>query len=214
MVGTARCCGTLWPMELRTAIRQRRMVRSFDPDRAITPETVSELLSLAMRAPSAGYTQGWHFLVLDDITSRERFWASTTTGEPDPWLLGMRSAPVLIMVLSDKNAYLDRYAESDKGWADRSESRWPVPYWDIDAGMAALLLLLGSVDAGLASCFFGVPGECWPRVRQAFAIPTRLSIVGMVSIGYAAPDRRSPSLARGRRPLVEVVSHRMYTGRA
>jgi carbon monoxide dehydrogenase subunit G len=30
----------------------------------------------------------------------------------------------------------------DKGWTDRDEARWPVPFWQIDTGMAALLILL------------------------------------------------------------------------
>ena len=57
------------------------------------------------------------------------------------------------------DAYLDRYAEPDKGWTDRDEARWPVPYWHIDTGMASLLMLLGAVDEGLGACFFGIPPE-------------------------------------------------------
>ncbi|MDQ1536882.1 MAG: hypothetical protein QOE58_1275, partial [Actinomycetota bacterium] len=40
-----------------------------------------------------------------------------------------------------------------------------------------------------------------------FGIPARLSIIGVISVGYPAPDRKSPSLKRGRRPLSEVVSY-------
>jgi nitroreductase len=198
-------------MELTEAIRRRRMIRSYDPDRPVPREVVDELLSLAVRAPSAGYSQGWRFLVLDDITSREAFWAATTESdgdEPDdPWLSRMRTAPVLIVCFSDKDAYLDRYAEPDKGWTDRDEARWPVPYWHIDTGMAAMLLLLGAVEQGLGACFFGVPSEHWTSLRAAFAVPERLSPIGVVSLGYPAPDVRSPSLKRGRRPVEDVVAY-------
>lgn len=168
-------------------------------------------LNLAIRAPSAGHTQGREFLVLDDITSRELFW-STTAGdrEPDRWLTGMRTAPVLVLVLADKHAYLERYAEADKGWTDRDEARWPVPYWDVDAGMAALILLLAATDDGLGSCFFGVPAERIDAVHDAFGIPARLRIVGVVSLGHPAADRRSPSLRRGRRPLESAVHYGGY----
>jgi len=165
------------------------------------------MLRLAARAPSAGHTQGGQFLVLDDITSRSAFWRATADDEPDPWLTRMQTAPVLIVVFSDKKAYLDRYAESDKGWRDRDESRWPVPYWDIDAGMAAMILLLAAVDAGLGACFFGVPREKWDGLRAAFAVPQQLTPIGVVSLGHPAPDLRSPSLRRGRRPLEELVSY-------
>lgn len=196
-------------MEFSETVRRRRMVRSYDPDRPVARECVDGLLRLAIRAPSAGYTQGWHFLVLDDITSRDAFWTATAEGEPDAWRARMQQAPVLIVVLSNKTAYLDRYAEPDKGWTDRDEDRWPVPYWYVDAGMASMIMLLGAVDLGLVACFFGVPGPRWPNLRAALAIPDTLDPVGVVSLGHApaSSDRRSPSLRRGRRGLDQVVSY-------
>ncbi len=68
----------------------------------------------------------------------------------------MRHAPDIVIPCSSKAAYLKRYAQPDKGWTDRSESRWPVPYWWVDAGMAALLVLQTAVDEGLGACFFGI----------------------------------------------------------
>jgi nitroreductase len=194
-------------MEFTEAVRKRRMIRTYDPDRGISRDLLETMLSLAARAPSAGHTQGWHFLVLDDITSCAAFWDATADGEPDSWLQRLQTAPVLIVVFSDKDAYLDRYAEADKGWTDRAESRWPIPYWDIDAGMAAMILLLAAVDAGLGACFFGVPGQRWADLRAAFGVPPGLRPVGVVSLGYPAPDVRSPSLLRGRRSVDRIVSY-------
>lgn len=188
------------------------MIRSYDPEREVESSLVQMLLNLAIRAPSAGHTQGREFLVLDDITSRESFWSATSDGPNDPWLSRMRTARVLVLVLSDKDAYLDRYAEPDKGWTDRDEQRWPIPYWDVDAGMAAMILLLAAEDVGLGACFFGVPPERRDAVFAAFGIPARLRIVGVVSLGYPAPDRRSPSLRRGRRPLESVVHYGSFRG--
>ena len=183
------------------------MVRAYDPDRAIPRDDLTKLLNLAIRAPSAGHTQGREFLVLDDITSRDRFWSATTSGPPDRWQRGLRTAPVLILCFADKEAYLDRYAESDKGWQDRDENRWPVPYWDVDTGMAAMVLLLAAVDAGLGACFFGIPPERIPAVADAFDVPARLHPVGVVSLGHPAPDHRSPSLRRGRRQVEDCVRY-------
>jgi nitroreductase len=198
-------------MELREAIRRRRMVRNYDPARAVGRVTIDALLELAIRAPSAGFSQGWRFLVIDDPAALARFWLATSEpGVPDRWLTGMRSAPVLVVVLSDKDVYLDRYAEADKGWIDRAESHWPVPYWHVDAGMAALLILLGAVDDGLASCLFGVPADRWPALRDAFAVPAQLAPVAVIGLGYPAPDHRSPSLKRGRKPVAEVTSYNRF----
>jgi nitroreductase len=196
-------------MELTDAVRSRRMVRSYLPDKPVPREVITRALDLATRSPSAGFTQGWDFVVLSTPAQRALFWAATTDphADPDPWLQGMRTAPVLILCLSDPGRYLDRYAEPDKGWVDRDTERWPVPYWDVDTGMAALVLLLSAVDHGLGACFFGVPPEDTAAVLEAFGAPPDRRIVGVVSLGYPAADRRrSPSLRRGRRP-VEQVAH-------
>jgi nitroreductase len=183
------------------------MVRSYDPDRPISRDRLNTLLNLAIRAPSAGHTQGWRFLVLDDITSRNRFWTATSDEMADPWRERMQAAPALVVCFSNQQAYLDRYAEPDKGWTDRDVERWPIPYWHVDTGMAAMILLLAAQDEGLAACFFGVPAERWPAVFAEFDVPAGLTPVGVISLGYPAPDRRSPSLRRGRRTLEEVVSY-------
>jgi nitroreductase len=203
-------------MEFAEVVHKRRMVRNYDSDRPVDRSVLTELLDLAIRAPSAGFSQGWHFLVLDTAQDRAVFWEATTdpSAEADSWLRGLQAAPTLVLAISDKNAYLERYAAPDKGWTDRDEAHWPVPYWDIDTGMASLLIMLGAVDHGLASCFFGVPAGRHSEVKQALGIAEELSVVGVISLGHPAPDRRSPSLKRGRRPLSEVVSYGRMSGQA
>jgi nitroreductase len=197
-------------VEFADVVRRRRMVRTYDPDRPVPPDVLARLLEHATRAPSAGFTQGWEFLVLAEPEERQRYWEVTAdlSQEPDSWLRGLMTAPLLIVCLSHPGAYLDRYAEPDKGWTDRDPNRWPVPYWDVDVGMAALLMLLTAVDEALGACFFGVGGpEQIDRFRTAFGVPADYRPVGVVSVGYAAPDRRSPSLRRGRRG-VAAATHR------
>ncbi|MDQ4007908.1 MAG: nitroreductase family protein [Actinomycetota bacterium] len=197
-------------MEFRDVVRRRRMVRRYT-DEPVDPAVIDRMLEHATRAPSAGFSQGWAFLVLDRPEDVHRFWTATTapfaepdTG-PDAWLAGMQTAPVVVVPLATKDAYLDRYAEPDKGWTDRDERRWPVPYWYVDAGMASLLMLLTAVDENLASCFFGIPPERVEAFRAAFGVPEEHAPVGAITVGHPAPDRRSPSLRRGRRGLDEVV---------
>jgi nitroreductase len=185
------------------------MIRSYDPDRSVPPEVIRTALEHAIRAPSAGFSQGWDFVVLTEPEERQAYWAATTDpdDEPDAWLAGVASAPVLILCLSDEGRYLRRYAEPDKGWADMDEARWPVRYWDVDTGMAALLILLSVVDQGLGACFFGAPPEAHQDVFEAFGIPHDRSLVGVVSVGYPLPHAKSGSLRRGRRGL-DQVAHR------
>ena len=76
-------------MEFRDVVRKRHMVRDYDPDRPVPPEVRERLLEHATRAPSAGFSQGWAFLVLETPEERDRFWTATTgDGPPDAFRSG------------------------------------------------------------------------------------------------------------------------------
>jgi len=201
-------------VEFSDVIAKRHMVRRYAPDRPVPPDIITTALSNAIRAPSAGFSQGWDFVVLTTTEERQAYWSATTDpdDEPDSWLAGMQSAPALILCLSDEDTYLRRYAEPDKGWTDMDEARWPVPYWDIDTGMAALMILLTAVDQGLGACFFGTPPETHEDVFQSFDIPHDRHLVGVVSMGYPLPHARGGSLQRGLRGL-DLVAHYGRFGR-
>jgi nitroreductase len=202
-------------MEFQDVVRRRRMVRSFAPE-PIPGDVLERILANALHAPSAGFTQGFAFLVLEGPEETGRFWDATF---PDrarrarfryPKLF---DAPVIVVPLSSEQAYVDRYAEPDKGVTDRRASFWPVPYWHVDTGFATMLMLLTAVDAGLGALFFGIFPEHMTAFREAFAVPTDLTPIGAVALGVPArDDPPSPSLRRGRKPLDAVV-HRGMWGR-
>lgn len=186
-------------MEFREVVRRRRMVRRY-ADRPVAREVVERALAHAARAPSAGFTQAVEWLVLDDPEDLARFW-STTAG-PDAgndWLDGMRTAPVLLVATTSRAAYLDRYAEPDKGWTDRDEQRWPAPYWYVDSGMAVLLVLQTAVDEGLGACFFGLPTPRIQAVKDTFSIPAEREPVGVVALGHRLPARAGSAGSPARR---------------
>src|SRR3989441_3620409 len=168
-------------MEFQDVVRKRRMVRSFE-QRDLPSEVVERILRNALRAPSAGFSQGWAFLVFEGQAQTQQYWDAVGPDHREEFTWhDLFNAPLLIVCLSNKAAYLDRYAEPDKGWTDRSESHWPAPYWDIDTGMAVLLMLLTAVDAGLGALFFGVPPEKIATLREAFGIPLELHPIGTVA---------------------------------
>jgi nitroreductase len=192
-------------MEFQDVVRRRRMVRAFD-DRPLPPEVVERILANGARAPSAGFAQGWAFLVLEGPEETGRFWAASSPPDANRartrWP-GVLRAPLLVVVLADEGAYRRRYAEPDKVASGLAQRPWPVPYWHVDAGFAALLMLLTAVDAGLGALFFGVSDH--EGLRRAFGVPDDLTPIGAVAVGHPMPDEPSPSLARGRRPLADVV---------
>lgn len=185
-------------------VRARRMVRAYRGE-PVDPEVVDRILDIARRGPSAGWTQAVSFVVVTDAGQRWR--VAEACGEPryvdrgfDPWV---SRAPVLVVPCVRKAAYEERYAEPDKA-VSCPPDQWPVPFWWVDAGAALMLLLLAVVDEGLAAGFLGAHAG---RLRRVLGIPADVAPLGVVTIGHPAPDRRSGSLARGRRPLSEIVHH-------
>jgi len=197
-------------MEFQDVVRRRRMVRRYT-DEPVAQAQVDRMLANAVRAPSAGFSQGWSFLVLDQPEDVARYWAifnGDAEWEADGWLRGMMTAPVLILPCSSKAAYLSRYAEGDKGWTDEDEARWAMPYWHMDTAMAVMLILQTAVDEELGACYFGIPPRHEAEVRAAFGIPEGWDPIGVVSLGHPDPTgggaKGSPSRRR-RRDQDEVV---------
>ena len=83
------------------------------------------------------------------------------------------------------------------------DAAWPVPYWWVDAGTALMTLLLAAPAEGLAAGFLGV--HAMPDLKEYLGIPEDVSPIGIVTVGHPAPDHRSGSLDRGRRPIDEIV---------
>ncbi len=195
-------------MEFQEVVRRRRMVRRYVPDRPVPPDVVEAIVSNALRAPSAGFSQGFAFLVLDDPGDISLFrQAATPDHDKENWHSATFEAPLVIVPCSNKEVYLDRYAQADKGHTDRSAAWWPSPYWDIDTGFASLLMLLTAVDLGLGACFFGLPIDRIGAVQEAFGMPEAFRPIGAVTVGYGAePPRdlsarhlpRQKSIHRGR----------------
>ena len=161
------------------------MVRSFSKD-PVTPELVERLVDLASRAPSAGKTQGWHFLVLQDGET-SKFWDTTLPTEKRAsfkWK-HLLDAPIIGLVFADSAAYVTRYSEPDKSSTGlgASESSWPTPYWTVDASFATMTLLLAAHDAGLGALFFAVfSGEA--ELRKLLGVPSDLQLIGAVAMGW------------------------------
>jgi nitroreductase len=188
-------------MELQDAIRTRRMVRAFHADRPVPEEALERILRNGTRAPSAGFSQGQAWLVLRG-TELAEFWKYGSAAVGDT----VRSAPLVIVPFSCKREYLDRYALPDKGWTDRDETRWPVPFWHVDTGMAAMLQLLTAVDEGLGALYFGIVPEQVQPFRDAFGVPEDHEPIGAIAIGYDA-ETRKPDYRSRRRPLDSLVHY-------
>ena len=194
-------------MEFNEVIRRRRSVRRFNDQRP-DPEVMSAVIDKARRAPTAGFSQGVDFLVLDDPAALEEFWEMVEEPQfPSDEEDVATRPPVLVLVWSDPQRYIARYSAPDKiefGMDDIAA--WPVHFWDIDAGMASMQLQLAAVDAGLDTWFFGIPyGE--EAVRARFGVPDDRKQIGVIALGYRHEGEQPASsvIKRRRRPLEEQL---------
>jgi nitroreductase len=195
-------------VEFSEVVRRRRMVRNYRPD-PVEPQALGRILAAALRAPSAGFSQGQSFVVVTDASDRRRI--AELCDEPayrrrgfDAWV---SRAPVHVVPCVRERSYRERYTEPDKA-AD--PAAWPVPYWWVDGGAALELLLLAAVNEGLAAGFLAITDR--DGLRRFLGIPDDVEPLGLVTIGHSAPDRRSGSLGRGRRPWPEVVHEHRWGG--
>lgn len=184
----------------------------------VDPQILDRMVDLASRAPSAGKTQGWHLVVLEGADTA-RYWDITLPGSRRVGFRWARllDAPLLMLVLADPDAYVERYGEPDKiaTGLGVSADAWPAPYWTIDASMAAMTLLHAAEDVGLGALFFGV-FQREAEVRSTLGIPDRLQMIGAIALGHPHPDESGSdrlhgsdtagrSAARRRRPPDEVL---------
>ncbi|MBT8216146.1 MAG: nitroreductase family protein [Acidimicrobiia bacterium] len=195
-------------MEFAELLARRRMVRNYLPD-PVPDEVIDRIMERARRAPSAGFSQGQSFVVVTDQERRAAIAALAhedhyVAAGFDPWL---SRAPVHIVVCTSEAVYRARYAEPDKTGAGEAHE-WPVPYWFVDAGAALMLLLLAVADEGLAAGFAG--SHSLEGIKELLGIPDDVSPIGLVTVGHPAPDRKSGSLARGWKPIEDVVHREQW----
>ena len=194
-------------MEFYDAVRKRRMVRAFE-QRPVPRDVLERILDAARRAPSAGFSQGFEFLVLETPDQLQLYWQTTNHPQFPYETADLAVAPpVLVLPLAHKGAYIERYSRPDKiAFGMDDEARWPVPYWFIDTGMTVMLMLVAAVNEGLGGWFFGIAhGE--DELLSKLGVPDGYKPIGAVGLGYAAPHeiKQGSSKVISRRPVDEVV---------
>lgn len=172
-------------MHFQDLVKRRRMVRKFQP-RPVSREVLMNVLEVARHAPSGGFSQGFDFVVLDEMQQVD--WFFRVTEHPDfPEESDLESRPpCLVLAIANKPAYLERYSRPDKErFGLQKAEAWPVPYWDVDTGMAVMLVLLAALEAGLGALFFGL---FWGEgtLMTELGVPDGCRPIGVIALGY--PD--------------------------
>jgi FMN reductase [NAD(P)H] len=198
-------------VEFRDVLTRRRSVRTY-ADRPVPREVLERITNAAVVwSPSGGFSQGLRLVVVTDTDARREIAAAgaeeelAAKGRPR-W---KATAPVHVVVLTREEDYHERYQRADKlKITGGREIEWPAPYWYVDAGCAAMTLMLSAIDEGLETALFGVTDL--PRLYEALGLPDDVLFVVVVTMGY--PAEGADPLSTGasvfterRRPRDEVV---------
>jgi nitroreductase len=181
-------------VELGEVLRRRRMVRRHTGE-PVDRAALERIVRAGLSAPTAGNAQGVSFVIVTDRATIGEI--ALAADEPafmargfDPWV---STAGAIVVVCAEPEVYRSRYAEPDK---DPSVVD-ALPWWLVDAGAALMGTLLAATDEGLGAGFLGA--HALAGLSGILGIPETVDIVGIVTLGPAAADRRSSSLDRARR---------------
>jgi nitroreductase len=150
-------------------LARRRMVRRFTPE-PVSDAAVNRLLAAAVRAPSAGHTQPWAFVVVREAARRRALGEAALAQR---WLA---DAPVAVVACADVARSRARYG--------RRAERYAV----VDTAFASLLLLLQVVEEGLGACFVGAFDDA--AVVDLLSLPRDVQPLAIIPVGHAAETPR------------------------
>lgn len=167
--------------DLLHLIKSRRSVRRYK-EKAVSKETILQILDVARWAPTGGNLQPWRFVVVTDPRLKEEI----GRGARFYFLKShhVSEVPVLIVICGDTR-----------------KSDW----YKIDCSLAGENLMIAAHALGLGSCWIGIYDE--ERVKEILNIPDHFAVVGLVTLGYPAEIPKPPP----RLDLEEVTSFNSFT---
>jgi nitroreductase len=178
-------------MDVLTAIKTRRSVRSYSP-RPIPADVLARMRQALRYAPSACNFQPWRFIFVTDPELRRKV-AQAAHDQ-----LFMAEAPVTVVGCGlPGSAY--------KGMGGHGNST------DVDVAIALDHLTLAAVAEGLGTCWIGAFDE--GKVKRLLDVPKPAKVVAMTPLGYpASPDLIFPLEDSRRKTEAEVFSTDRYGG--
>jgi FMN reductase [NAD(P)H] len=198
-------------VQFRDVLTRRRSVRTY-ADKPVPRGVLERITNAAVVwAPNAGFSQGLRLVVVTDAETRREI--AVAAAEEELAAKGRprwkAAAPVHVVVLTREDDYHERYQRRDKlAITGGREIDWPAPYWYVDAGAAAMTLMLAAIDEGLDTAIFGVTDL--DALRRVLGLPDDLRFVAVVTMGYPIEQADEPSsgasiFSERRKPREEVV---------
>lgn len=165
-------------MEKLAYILDRRSIRKFRKQK-IDRDTIGQILTAAMYAPSAVNRQPWHFVVVDQRPLLDKMM------KIHPHAGMLKTASHGIVVCGDEKL------QHDDG------------YWIVDCGAATQNLLLAVHTLGLGACWVGLHPREGRKASfsELLNLPSHVQPFALVALGYpeeikSRPERFHPEKVR------------------
>ena len=203
-------------MDVKTAIRERRSIRKFGPEK-VPQNIIREILEEARWAPSWGNTQAWEFLVVTGDTLRkfqkancEKMFAGEAISPeipmPEEWPGNLnkrytdivrRLLDALTIAREDKEARNELYGKIFSlfdapcliiACFDKSLR---TEYAMLDIGLVIQTICLLAHEKGLGTCIMAAAVMYPGLLRKLVPVPDSKVIAMGIALGY--PDLESPA---------------------
>lgn len=187
-------------MNILEAIKNRRSINFFDPDRTVSDEQINELLTLANLSPSSLNLQPWEVIVVND-PRRKAILRKCSYDQPK-----VTEASVTLIIIANPNAIEENVDSMVKSWVDlgyikpeEAESTRSMPFGAHgekdsmqrkffaikNTAFFAMSIMLAAKGLGLET--HPMDGFSSDKIKSEFNIPEDRLIPLLITVGYLKP---------------------------
>ncbi|MCG2725217.1 MAG: nitroreductase family protein [Elusimicrobia bacterium] len=162
------------------AIKKRRSIRVYAPDKPIKTNVLKTIIDAARYAPTARGDEPWEFIVVKKKAMLEKLANLTDHGK------FIKDAGALIAVYSRETKY---YLE--------------------DCSAATQNILLAASAFGIGTCWVaGDKKKYCQKISIALKTPSKFKLVSLISLGY--PKRKNEFRVIQKRPIKEIFHNEKF----
>ncbi|MBU4502607.1 MAG: nitroreductase family protein [Nanoarchaeota archaeon] len=156
-------------MELKEAIKNRRSIRNYQPDKPVAHDLIADIIDTARYAPSSGNLQNWKVIIISDAEKKDRL---ATACLRQKWMV---NASAILVVCNN-------IADVKRLYKERGEFLYSIQNI---AGFTQNILLTAH-SLGLATCWVGAFDP--DAVKRVLRIPEGVEPEAIVALGYGIEE--------------------------
>lgn len=169
-------------MEFSNLILSRESIRSYDPSRQVSKETLLKIADAGRLAPSAVNYQPWKFLIISSIAILQKL--HKCYGRE--WF---QDAPHVLIIVGDKT----------KSWIRSSDGYCSI---ETDLAIAMTHILLAAENEGVASCW--ISNFNLNLLKDILDLKENERVYSMTPLGYPSSDFRKKGI-KERKDLKDIL---------